>query len=57
MEMYIGCRRSSTQHEETEDLYRGSVQDIKEGCTIAILDTKDPCGYPLWIAKVMKVKK
>jgi len=38
-----------------EDLYKISVQDIKEGCMIAVLATEDPRGYPLWIAKVMKV--
>ena len=40
-----------------EDLYRGSIQDIEEGCMIEVLATKDACSYPLWIAKVMKVNK
>ena len=56
-EMYIGSRRSSAKHREMEDLYRGSVQDIKEGCIIAVLDTNDACDYPFWIAKFMKVNK
>jgi len=56
-EMYIGSRISCAQREAMEDLYRGSVQHIKDGCMIAVLATKDPCGYPLWIAKVMKVNK
>ena len=36
-EMYIGSRRSRAQREAMEDLYRGSVHDIKEGCMIAVL--------------------
>jgi hypothetical protein len=40
-----------------EDLYRGSVQDIKEGSMIAVLVTKDPHGYPFWIGKVIKIEK
>ena len=55
--MYIGSRRSSTKRPEMEDLYKGSVQDIKEGCMIAVLAIDDAHDYPLWIAKVMKVKK
>ena len=53
--MYIGSIISSTRHEAMEDLYRGLVHDIKEGCMIAVLATKDACGYPFWIEKVMKV--
>ena len=45
------------KHQEMEDLYRGSVQDIKEGCMIAVLAIDDACDYPLWITKVMKVNK
>ena len=56
-EMYIGSRRSSAMHREMEYLYRGSVQDIKEGCMIAVLATDDACDYPFLIAKVMKVNK
>ena len=56
-EMYIGSRISSAQRGAMEDLYIGSVQDIKEGCIIAILDTEDAWGYLFWIAKVMKVNK
>ena len=56
-EMYIGSRRSSAKRREMEDLYRGSVQDIKEGCMIAVLATDDPRQYPFWIAKAMKVNK
>jgi hypothetical protein len=56
-EMYIGSRRSCAQCEAMEDLYRGLIQDIKEGCMIVVLATEDPHGYPLWIAKVMKVNK
>ena len=40
-----------------EELCRGSVQDIKEGCMIAVLATKYVQGSPFWIAKVMKVNK
>ena len=45
-EMYIGSRRSSAKRREMEDLYKGSVQDIKEGCMIAVLATDDACDYP-----------
>ena len=38
-----------------EDLYRGSVQDIKEGCLIVALATEDARSYPFWIAKFKKV--
>ena len=55
--MYIVSRRSSAKRREMEDLYKGSVQDIKEGCMIAVLATDDACDYPFWIAKVMKVNK
>ena len=40
-----------------EYLYRGLVQDIKEGCMIVVLATEDAHNYPLWIAKFMKVNK
>ena len=40
-----------------EDLYRVSVQDIKESSMIAVLVTEDPHGYPFWIAKVIKIEK
>ena len=43
------------QHEAMEDLYRGYVQDVKEGCMIAVLVDEDPLGYPFWISKVLKV--
>ena len=55
--MYFGSRRSFAKCREMEDLYRGSVQDIKEVCMITILDTDDARDYPFWIAKVMKVNK
>jgi len=51
----ILSRRSCARHEAMEDLNMGSMQDIKEGCMIAVLATEDPRGYPFWIAKVMKV--
>jgi len=38
-----------------EDLYKGSVQDIKEGCMIIVLADGNPNGYPFWVAKVIKV--
>lgn len=56
-EIYIGSRRSCAQHEAIEDLYRGSAQDVKEGCMIAILADRDPLGYPFWVAKFIKVIK
>ena len=56
-DMYIGSRRSSAKCQEMEYLYRGSIQDIKEGCMIIVLATDDPCQYPFWIAKPMKVNK
>jgi len=40
-----------------EDLYRGLVQDIKEGSMILVLATEDPHGYPFWIGKVIKIEK
>jgi hypothetical protein len=55
--MYIGSRRSCAQREAMEDLYRGSIQDIKEGSMIAVLATEDPHGYPFWIGKVIKIEK
>ena len=55
--MYIGSRRSCAQHEAMEDIYRGSTQDIKEGCMIVVLETEDPHDYPLWIAKVINIDK
>ena len=54
-EMYIGSRRSCAKREAMEDHYRGSVQDIKEGCMITVIVDGDPNGYPLWVAKVIKV--
>ena len=56
-ERYIGSKRSSTRHETMEDLYKGSVQDIKEGCMIAVLAREDARGYPFWISKIIKVNK
>ena len=56
-EMYIGSRISSAKNQDMEDLYMGSVQDIKEGCMFAFFARDDGCDYPLWIAKVMKVNK
>jgi hypothetical protein len=50
-------RRSRAQCEAMEDLYRGSVQDIKEGSMISILENEDPHGYPFWIGKVIKIDK
>ena len=44
--MHIGSRRSFAWHKEIEYLYRGSLQDIKEGCMIAVLDTEDAHSYP-----------
>ena len=55
--MYIGSRISSARCEAMEDLYKGSIQDIKEGCMIAVLVTEDARGYPFWIEKFMKVNK
>jgi hypothetical protein len=55
--MYMGSRRSCAQHEAMEYLYRGSVQDIKEGSMIAVLANEDPHGYPFWIGKVIKIDK
>ena len=43
-EMYIGSRRSSRWCKTMEYLYRGSIQDIKEGCMIAVLATRFPHG-------------
>ena len=56
-EIYIGSKRSRAQHEAMEDLYRGFVQDVKEGCMIAVLADGDPLGYPFWVPKVIKVIK
>jgi hypothetical protein len=56
-EMYIGSRRSRAQREAMEDLYKGSVHDIKEGSMIVVLATEDPHGYPFWIAKVITIDK
>lgn len=44
-EMYIGSRRSCAHREAMEDLYRGSVHNVKEGCMIAVLADGDPNGY------------
>ena len=57
IEMYIGSRRSRAQHEAMEDLYKGSIQDIKEGSMIVVLVTEDPHGYPFWIGKVINIEK
>ena len=46
IEMYIGSRRSSAKRWEIKDLYRGTVQDIEEGCMNAVLDTDDAHDYP-----------
>ena len=35
-----------------EDLYRGSMQDVKEGFMIVVLADEDPVGYPFLVAKV-----
>jgi hypothetical protein len=56
-EMYIGLRRSRAQREAMENLYRGSVQDIKEGTMIVVLVTEDPHSYPFWIGKVINIEK
>ncbi len=53
--MFIGSKSSRAQHEAMEDLYKGSIQDIKKGCLIAVLADGDPNGYPFWVAKVIKV--
>ena len=55
--MYIGSRRSSAKRREMEYLYRGSIQEIKEGCMITVLDTYCACDYSFWISKVMNVNK
>ena len=54
-EMYIGSRISHAQCEAMEEIYRGSIHDIKEGCMIAVLANGDANGYPFWVAKVIKV--
>jgi hypothetical protein len=56
-EMYIGSRRSCAQCEAMEDTYMGLVQDIKEGSMNVVLATRDPLGYPLYIAKVINIEK
>ena len=53
--MYMGSRRSRAQREAMEDLYKGSVQDIKEGYKIAVSSHEDPHEYPFWVSKVIKV--
>jgi len=53
--MSIGSSKSRAQREAMEDLYKGSVQDIKEGCMITVLADGDPNGYPFWVAKALKV--
>jgi hypothetical protein len=40
-----------------EYLYRGLIQDNNEGSMIAVLAAEDPYGYPLQIAKVIKIEK
>jgi hypothetical protein len=57
IEMYIGSRRSRAQCEAMEYLYRGSIQDIKEGSMISVLVTGDRHGYPFWIGKVIKIER
>jgi hypothetical protein len=37
---------SHAQRKAMEDLYRGLLQDIKEGSMIALLATEDPYDYP-----------
>ena len=44
--MYIGSIRSFANRQEMEGLYRGSIQDIKEGCMIAVLAIYDARDYP-----------
>ena len=44
--MYIESRRSYARREVMEYLYRGSIQDIKEGCMISVLSIEFACGYP-----------
>ena len=39
--MYIGSRILYAKSQEMEYLYRGSIQDIKEGRMIAVLATND----------------
>ena len=56
-EMYIGLQRSCAQCEAMKELYKGSVQYIKEGSMIAVLATEDPHGYPFWIGKIIKIEK
>ena len=56
-ELYIVSRRSCAQREAMEDIYRGSVQYIKEGSMIVVLATEDPHGYPFLIGKVTKIEK
>ena len=55
--MYLGSRRSRAQRESMKYIYKGSIHDIKEGSMIAVLATKDPHGYPFWIAKVINIHK
>ena len=55
--MHIGSGISYARREAMEYLYRGLVQDIKEGCMIAVLATKDARSYPFWIAKIMNANK
>ena len=56
-EMYIGLWRSHAQRQAMEELYRGLVEDIKEGSMIAVLATEDPHGYPFSIGKVINIEK
>jgi hypothetical protein len=55
--MYNGSRRSHAQNESMEDLYKGSIQDIKEGCVNEMLAIEDPHGYPLCITKFINFNK
>lgn len=53
--MYISSKRSHAQCEAMEDLYSGSIQDIKEGCMIALLANGDANGYRFWVAKFINI--
>ena len=39
-ETYIGSRRSHSQHKIMEDLFKGSIEDIKEGCMLFFNDLR-----------------
>lgn len=42
---------------EGEARWWGNLQEIEVGRLIAMLAANDELGYPLWIAKVLKVSK